>query len=359
MTKYLGIFVFLGLWTLGCGQGSEPGPGAGGPEPAPKPAVKAAPKTVTLTLAGYTTPREVYGKAIIPAFQKYWKEKTGVEVKVDESYLGSGAQSRAVVGGFEADVVALSLEPDVARIAEAKLITHDWKAGPLGGMVSRSIVVFAVRPGNPKGVRDWDDLGKAGLEVLTPNVKTSGGAMWNVAALFGAAMRGHTAAPAGDRAAATELLAGVLKNVKIMDKGARESMITFEKGAGDAAITYENEVLVGRKAGQAYDYVVPKSTIVIENPAAVVDVYADKHGVREVAEAFVAFLGTKESQAAYAEYGLRPVDETAAPAAMAALPKVEDPFTIRDLGDWPKAVPELFGQGGVYDQALEAATTGK
>ena len=263
----------------------------------PEPGTPAAKPIRTLTLGAYTTPREAYGKAIIPAFQRYWQEKTGEEVRFEESYLGSGAQARAIVGGFEADVAALSLEADVESIARASLITRDWKAGPYAGMVTRSIVVIAVRTGNPMAIRDWDDLRRPGLNVLTPNVRTSGGAMWNVCAIYGAALRGGTAAPRDDARAAEDLLGGVLRNVSIMDKGARESIVSFEKGLGDVAITYENEVLVGLKAGRAYDYIVPRATILIENPAAVVDTYADKHGNRDLADAFVAFLDQPDGAA--------------------------------------------------------------
>lgn len=303
----------------------------------------------TLTLGGYTTPREVYGREIIPAFQKFWKEKTGEEVRFEESYLGSGAQARAIVGGFEADVAALSLEPDIQQIVDAGLIRHDWKAGPGGGMVSRSVVVIGVRPGNPKGLRDWADLARPGVQVLTPSPRTSGGAMWNIAALYGSGSRGSGGAAAGER-----LVGGVLKNVAIMDKGARESMITFENGVGDAAITYENEVLVARKEGKAMDYVVPRSTILIENPIAVVDAYADKHGVRDVAEAFVAFLQGEQAQRAFAAYGLRPVDAKVAAETDARLPKVADLFTIRDLGGWPGVTRTLFAEGALFDRALAA-----
>ena len=163
--------------------------------------------TVTLILGAYTTPREAYGKAIIPAFQKYWKEKTGQTVKFQESYTASGAQSRAIIGGFEADIAALSLEGDIDKIAEAGLITHDWKAKPNKGMVSTSIVVIAVRAGNPKGIKDWSDLTQPGLNVLTPDPKTSGGAQWNINAMYGAALRGYAGIPKEDPAAA----AGVLK----------------------------------------------------------------------------------------------------------------------------------------------------
>ena len=311
---------------------------------------RATPAVRTLVLGAYTTPREAYGKAVIPAFQRYWRERTGEEVRFQESYLGSGAQSRAIVGGFEADVAALSLEADIESIAKAGLITHDWKAGPASGMVTQSIVVLAVRSGNPKGIRDWAGLRAPGLNVLTPNVRTSGGAMWNVCALYGAAQRGHTAAPAGDPAAAEQLLADVLRNVSVMDKGARESIVTFEKGVGDVAITYENEVLVGRQAGRDYEYVVPRSTILIENPVAVVDAYVEKHKSRDVAEAFVAFLRTPEAQRAFAQHGYRPVDETVAKEVEGRFPKVQDLFTVRDLGGWPEVQKTLFAPGAVYDR---------
>jgi sulfate/thiosulfate-binding protein len=329
----------------GCGE-SSPGGGATN-------------KVRTLTLGAYTTPREAYGKAIIPAFQHYWKGKTGEDVHFQESYLGSGAQARAIVGGFEADVAALSLEADVEKVARAGLITRDWKTGPHQGMVTRSIVVIAVRAGNPKGVRDWDDLRQRGLQVLTPNVRTSGGAMWNVCAMYGAALRGGTSAPKANPAAAEALLRDVLRNVSVMDKGARESIISFEKGVGDVAVTYENEVLVGKQSGQTYDYAVPRSTILIENPAAVVDAYADKHGNRDLADAFVAFLTTPEAQRAFAQYGLRPVDAGVAAEVDRELPKVTDLFTIRDLGGWPKVTETLFGPRGTYERVMSSLKTGQ
>lgn len=326
--------------------------------PAAKPEANApaAPVTRTLTLGAYTTPREAYGKAVLPAFAKHWKEKTGQDVKFEESYQGSGAQARAVKEGFEADVVALSLDPDVATLEAAGLITHDWRSGPTGGMVTRSLAVIAVRPGNPKGIQDWPDLAKKDVEVLTPNVRTSGGAMWNVLGIYGAALRGHAGVTAGDEAGATKLLGGVLARVKVMDKGARESIVNFEKGVGDAAVTYENEVLVAKKEGQAMDYVVPPSTILIENPVAVVDTYAKKHGNEDIAAEFVAFVQTEPAQRAFAEYGLRPVLESVTPAG---LPQPQDLFTIRDLGGWDSTKKGVFGDGGVYDRAYGAKPEGK
>ncbi len=177
---------------------------------------------VKLILGAYTTPREAY-QELIPIFQKQWKDKTGQDVVFEESYLGSGAQSRAIIEGFEADIAALSLEADINRIQKEGLITHDWKSGPTKGMVSDSIVSFAVRPGNPQGIQDWADLAKPGLEILTPNPKTSGGAMWNVLALYGAAKRGFVdGVPKDDDAAAQDFLLKVLSNVTVLDKGARE-----------------------------------------------------------------------------------------------------------------------------------------
>ncbi len=307
---------------------------------------------VKLTLAAYTTPREAYGE-IIPLFQAYWKEKTGQTVTFEESYLGSGAQSRAVVEGFEADVVALSLEADVTRIAEAGLITQDWKAAHNKGIVTTSVVAFAVRRGNPLKIKDWNDLVKDGVEILTPNPRTSGGAMWNLLALYGALQRGQVeGVPADDPAAAHAFVLDLLRNVKVMDKGARESITNFENGIGNVAITYENEVLVAQGQGQEYDMVLPKSTILIENPVAVVDVYADKHGTRQAAQAFVDFLFTTQAQEVFSHYGLRSIDPQVAGAAAAQYPPIADLFTIEEFGGWSKATPDYFGETGIFTQAL-------
>ena len=310
--------------------------------------------SVTLILGAYTTPREAYGKAIIPAFQKYWKEKTGQDVQFQESYQASGAQSRAIIGGFEADIAALSLEGDIDKIAEAGLITHDWKSKTNHGIVSTSIVVIAVRSANPKGIKDWADIAQPGLNVLTPDPKTSGGAQWNINAIYGAALRGFAGVAKDDNVAAQGFLKSVLQNVSIMDKGARESITTFEKGVGDVAITYENEVLVARQAGQNYDYVVPHSTILIENPIALVDKNVDKHGVREVAEAFLNYLWTQDGQRDYAKYGLRSVTPDAlTPEMLAQFPPVSDLWKIDYLGGWKRVTSEIYGPQGVYSKISE------
>lgn len=333
-------FLMVTLLATGC-SGGKPTSEAGAPE------APAGAGDVKLTLAVYTTPREAYAK-IIPAFQAYWKEKTDQTVTFEESYQGSGAQSRAVVEGFEADVVALSLEADVNRIEDAGLITHDWRSEPYGGMVSTSVVAFAVREGNPKNIQDWADLTQPDLEILTPNPKTSGGAMWNVLALYGAAKRGHVEGFSADDQGAQDLLLAVLQNVSIMDKGARESITNFEKGIGDVAITYENEVLVGQQAGINYQLVLPSSTIRIDNPVAVVDTYVDKHGTREVAEAFVDFLFTKEAQEIFAKHGLRSSDPEVAEATAGQYPPISDVFTIEEFGGWKEATPTFFGDDGIF-----------
>lgn len=310
---------------------------------------------VTLTLAAYTTPREAYAE-IIPLFQAYWKETHNQEVTFEESYEGSGAQSRAVEGGFEADVVALALENDVNRLVKANLVTNDWKGNDFGGMVTTSYVVFIVRPGNPKGITDWADLTQDGLEVLTPDPATSGGAQWNIMAAYGAAQRGHVDGFDSTDQGGEDFLRALFTNVSIMDKGARESLVNYESGVGDVAITYENEYFAGVEAGGQYEIVYPSSTILIENPVAVVDAYTEKHGTTEVAQAFVEFLTTPEVQAIYREHGFRPplnittgeseaVDE-------AQFPTVEDVFTIADFGGWSEVGPAFFGEEGIFTKLI-------
>jgi sulfate/thiosulfate transport system substrate-binding protein len=309
-------------------------------------------KGTTLILGGYSTPREAYAK-LIPIFKQRWKEQTGEDLTFQESYLGSGAQSRAIVEGFEADVAALSLEADITNIVKAGLIKHDWTATPTKGMISDSIVAFAVRKGNPKGIKDWADLVKPGVAVLTPNPKTSGGAQWNILALYGAAKRGFVqGVPKDDDAAATAFLKSVLKNVTVLDKDARTSITNFEKGVGDVAITYENEVLVGRQHGQDYELVIPQSTILIENPVAVVDTYVDKHGTRKAAEAFVNFLTSAEAQQIFAQFGLRSIDPTVLKATAAQYPDVKDLWKIDYFGGWKSATPNFFGDSGLFTKAI-------
>jgi sulfate transport system substrate-binding protein len=338
MKKIIGLFVLtIFALNLAACSGGGAGPSAG---------------DVKLIFGAYTTPREAYGE-IIQLFRDYWYEETGQTVIFDVSYLGSGAQSRAVVEGFEADIVALSLEADINRIQEAGLITHDWKANPYQGVVTTSVVSFAVRKGNPKAIQDWDDLAQPGMEILTPNPSTSGGAMWNILALYGAALRGNVpGVPGDDPEAAGEFLRSVLTNVTVMDKAARDSILNFEKGIGDLAITYENEILVGRQAGAEYERVIPTSTILIENPIALVDVNVDKHGTRAVAEAFIDFVYSQEAQEIYAEHGLRVVLPEVAAAHEDVYPPIADLFTVAYFGGWEQIMQAIFGESGVYTEAI-------
>ncbi len=309
---------------------------------------------VTLVLAAYSAPRDAFERGILPAFQAQHQARTGKRLRVRASYLASGAQSRAVASGFPADVVVLALAPDVARLEKAKLITHEWRKRGRRGSFTTSIVALAVRPGNPKGITGFSDLASPGLDVLMPNPKTSGGAMWNVSALWASALSGHAGVSANDPDAARGYLRGVLKNVAIMDKGARESLITFEKGVGDVAVTYESEVFAGRAAGRTYDLVIPTSTIVVEVMAAVVDVNATKHALLPEAEAFVDYLSSNEAQHILAKYGFRSDDPRARAAHAGAFPEVAVPVRIDDLGGWDEVVPKLFGTDGVFPRTWES-----
>ncbi|MBE2182867.1 MAG: sulfate ABC transporter substrate-binding protein [Anaerolineae bacterium] len=334
------------------------------------------PPPITLTLAGYAVPREAYDE-IIPLFQQYWLAETGQQVNILESYQASGAQSRAIAGGLEADVAALSSEPDITRLVDAGLVNEDWKANEFGGIAADSLVVFAVRPGNPLGINDWVDVIQDGVEVITPDPATSGGAQWNILGGYGAAWRGFVPGYEGEEGAA-EFLRALATNIAVLDRDGRESFLTFERGIGDVALTYENEVYAGLLAGGEYELIYPQSTIRIENPVAVIDTYVDAHGTREVAEAFVNFLWSEDAQRVFANHGFRPVNPVvraelgifengagaaaeATPAAepssiehnpLIAFPPVTDEFTTLDIGGWPQARTQVFGEAGLFTQII-------
>lgn len=312
-------------------------------------------ETDRLTIAFYTTPREVYGRSILPAFKEAHKEATGRSIEIHDSFLGSGAQARAIVGGFEADLAALSLSTDIEQLVNAGLITHDYRAGEHRGIVTRSLVVIGVREGNPKQIRDFADLARPGIALLTPNVRMSGGAMWNFLALYGAAQRGRLGGePLSQKESEKieEQLAAILRNVTVMDRGARESTLNFERGIGDAIITYENELLTSRAAGNALEIIIPSSTILIENPIALVDHYVEKHGTREIAQRFIDFLYTGAAQRAFAEAGYRPVREDIAAEFSESFPPVDALFRAEDLGGWEKIHAEIFAPDALYDRVL-------
>jgi sulfate/thiosulfate-binding protein len=312
-------------------------------------------ETPTLTFAAYSTPREVYDAKIIPAFKAMWKEKTGVEPQFFESYAGSTTQAENVVNGSGADVVALSLAPDVQVIQDAGLITHDWTAEPDQGMVSSSVVVFDVRPGNPGHFENWDDLAQPDVHILTPDPAVSGGARWNLVSMWGSALRGDVPGIAkDDEAGATTLLQNVIGNVDAWDSSARTSIQNFEGGNGDVAITYENEVKTANTSGLPDEAVYPPGSVLIENPVAVVDKNAEAHCVTDLADAFVDFLHTKEAKTDYTETGyLRSTDHTKAAAGDPAngFPAIKDLYTVEDLGGWDALDQKLFSDTGIATEA--------
>ncbi|MBN2374501.1 sulfate ABC transporter substrate-binding protein [bacterium] len=309
---------------------------------------------VTLTLGAYTVPKEAYEKEIIPAFKRYWKEKTGQDVRFYESYIASGAQSRAIAGGFEADIAALSLEQDIDRLKDAGLITHEWKMKKCNGFITRSVVVIGFRPGNPKNIKGWEDLARDDVSVLYPSPKTSGGAMWAINAIYGAGLK-LTEVEKGvkDESYARGFLKSIQKRVRVMDNSGRASITTFETGIGDALITYENEALLRQKQGKDFPFIVPDATILIENPVAVIDKNVDKHNNRAVAEAFVEFLHTKEAQNAFAVYGFRPVDDEVMEGFAERYPVPIYLFDINYLGGWGRVEKDIFGQEGIWTKIVE------
>lgn len=304
----------------------------------------------TLTIGAYSVVREAFHEAVLPAFARRWKTKTGREVQFEESYAASGAQSRAIASGFDADVAVLSLEGDVNRLVKAGLVKKSWKDGPTEGMITRSLVVIGVREGNPRSIQGWDDLSRGDVAVLYPDPKTSGGARWNINAIYGAGLlqKQPGGATSSDSGAGVDLLARVQKRVVNMDSSGRQSMATFERGTGDAVVTYENELLLQRKmTGKPAPYVIPPATLLIEGPAAVVDASVERHGNRAVAEAFLEFLRSGEAQTLLADYGFRALDPNREPAGRAPLPP--GLFTMRDLGGWSKINAQLYEPGGVWD----------
>ncbi len=305
-----------------------------------------------LTIGAYSVVREVLHEALLPAFAARWKAETGRDVRFEESYNGSGAQSRAIAAGFDADIAILSLEDDVTPLVKAGLVSETWNKGPDRGMVTRSLVVVAVRPGNPKGIHDWTDLAKPDVGVLYPDPKTSGGARWNINAIYGAGLLGDGKPKKPDVEAAKKLLTAVQANVVNMDSSGRQSLATFERGIGDAAVTYENELRLrlSRGGGDAgLESIVPPRTLLIEGPAALVDSSVERHGNRRLARAFLDFLRDKEGQAILARYGFRPLDEPPAPGT----------FTMADLGGWSRVKAEVYGPKGLWTSIFTDRETAK
>jgi sulfate/thiosulfate transport system substrate-binding protein len=284
-------------------------------------------KKVQLSLVAYSTPQAAYTK-IIKDFQA---TAAGKNVTFSQSYGASGDQSRAVVSGLKADVVEFSLAPDITRLVKAKKVAADWNKGPHAGMVTDSVVVIATRKGNPKKLRTWSDLTKPGVQVITPNPFTSGGARWNVMAGYGA-----QSDKGKNKAAGVAYLNALFKNVPVQDDSARKALGTFTNGKGDAMLAYENEAIFAQQNGQNLDYVVPASTILIENPVAVTSTTTHP----KEAKAFVDFLYSAQAQKEFAANGYRPV--VTGVVAADRFPTPPGLFTIKDLGGWTSVSKEFF-----------------
>jgi sulfate transport system substrate-binding protein len=296
-----------------------------------------------LALVAYSTPQVVYDQ-VIPQFEK---TTPGKGVSFSESFGASGDQSRAVEAGQAADVVAFSLEPDMTRLVKAGLVDPNWAQNATKGLVSRSVVSFVVRKGNPKNIHTWDDLLKPGVKVLTPNPFTSGAAKWNIMAAYGAKSGGGEN-PGSGLAYLRQLMT---KHVVVQDKSGREALQNFVSGTGDVLISYENEAITAQRKGQKVDYVVPDQTILIENPIAVVK----SSKSLAAAKAFVSYALSAPAQQRFAEWGYRPVDESVLQKNAAKFPTPKGLFTIRDLGGWSKVNDDFFDPDKGSVAKIEAA----
>ena len=308
---------------------------------------------IKLLNVSYDPTRELY-QDYNAAFAKYWKAKTGQTVEIQQSHGGSGKQARAVIDGLEADVVTLALAYDIDAISEkANLLPSNWQARlPNNSSPYTSTIIFLVRKGNPKGIKDWDDLVRPGVAVITPNPKTSGGARWNYLGAWGYALK----KAGGDESKARDFVAKLYKNVPVLDSGARGSTTTFvERGMGDVLIAWENEVLLGAKdLGQdKFDIVVPSVSILCEPTVSIVDKVVDKRGTRAVAQAYLDYLYSPEGQEIAAKRYYRPRSAEVTKKYASQFPKVKL-FTLEEIGgNWQKAQKTHFADGGVFDQIYQ------
>lgn len=308
---------------------------------------------ITLLNVSYDPTRELY-QDFNDAFTKHWQAKSGEKLTINESHGGSGKQARAVIDGLEADVVTLALAYDIDEIHEkAGLIVKDWqKRLPHNSAPYTSTIVFLVRKGNPKKIRDWDDLIRPGISVITPNPKTSGGARWNYLAAWGYTLKKYK----GDETRAKDFVTRLYKNVPVLDSGARGSTTTFVKrGLGDVLLAWENEayLAVNEFGKESFEIVTPSISILAEPPVAVVDKVVDKHHTRAVAQAYLEYLYTKEGQEIAARHYFRPRLQEVAKKYSNRFTKV-NLFTIDELfGGWQKAQKTHFADGGIFDMIYQ------
>jgi sulfate/thiosulfate transport system substrate-binding protein len=309
-------------------------------------------RDVELTLVSFAVTKTAHD-VLIPKFVEKWKQEKGQTVTFQQSYGGSGSQTRAVIDGLEADVVHLALALDTQKIEKAGLIAPGWeKKAPNNGIVSKSVAALITREGNPKGIKTWSDLAKDDVKLITADPKTSGVARWNFLALWNSAIKAG-----GNDAKALEFVTKVYKNVPILTKDAREATDVFVKqGQGDVLINYENEIILAQQKGEKAAFVIPDVNVSIDNPIAVVDKNVEKHGNRDVAEAFVQYLFTPEAQAEFAKVGFRPVDESVAKTKEFSdkYPAIKSLSTVKDYGGWSDIQKKFFVDGALFDQ-IQAA----
>jgi sulfate transport system substrate-binding protein len=326
--------------------------GCGGTRPNTTAATTAEGQAGPLLLVSYSVTKAAYDR-ILPKFQADWKRRTGQDLEVKTSYGGSGSQARAVIDGLDADLVTLALPADVLKLQEAGLVQPGWeKELPNDSTITHSVVTFLTRSGNPKGIRNWADLARPGVAVLTANPKTSGGARWNFLGLWGSVR-----STGGSEQAAETFVAKVFANVSNLPKDAREASDAFlNRGQGDVLLTYENEALLAAKQGTSKDtsLVVPALNIRIDGPVAVVDRHVDRKGSRKAAEALAAYLQGEEAQDIFAEEGFRPVNAAVWNRRKASFAPVTTLFTAADLGGWPTIETTFFASGGVWDRLAAA-----
>ena len=305
--------------------------------------------TVNLLNASYDPTRELY-RDVNPAFVRMWKARTGDDVTINQSHGGSGKQARSVIDGLEADVVTLALGYDIDNIVRrAGLLPAGWQARLPGNSTPfYSTIVFLVRKGNPKAIRDWDDLARPGIKVITPNPKTSGGARWNFLAAWGYGQKTY-----GSPAAAEAFVKRIFANVPVLDSGARGATVNFaERGLGDVLVTWENEALLATRelGADRFEIVVPSVSIRAEPPVAVIDKVVDKRGTRAVAEAYLQFLYTPGAQEIAARNGYRPRDPAVLTRHQGSFPVLPLFEIERNFGGWAKAQKLFFADGGVFDR---------
>ncbi|MEK4179990.1 sulfate ABC transporter substrate-binding protein [Aeribacillus sp. FSL K6-1121] len=309
-------------------------------------------KAVELLNVSYDPTRELY-QDFNKAFANYWKEKSGQEVTIKQSHGGSGKQARSVIDGLEADVVTLALAYDIDAIADTGLIEKNWQQRlDKNSSPYTSTIVFLVRKGNPKGIKDWDDLVRSDVSIITPNPKTSGGARWNYLAAWGYALKKY----GGDEEKAKEFVAKIYKNVPVLDSGARGATTTFvERKIGDVLLAWENEAFlaINELGKDQFEIVVPSVSILAEPPVAVVDKVVDKKGTREVAEEYLKYLYTEEGQELAAKHYYRPTLPKVAEKYKDTFPQLEL-FTVDELfGGWREAQKKHFDDGGIFDQIYQ------